>query len=348
MRWEVTRRNPYYSTMWRHSLAEHRKEPPRSSQEALIRQASIPTLGLIGVSGEPADPADSFDALGEEQLKQGWLSGAVHPITIRGLAALLIATLPKETLGQVGYACFTAARDEVEGQASRKIEAIQHLMQDNSAGLDDYVDEPIVSINPAASERKIGEAIYLLLKEWKDQRGLEERRDRSDKYEEYLQVWDLREGWNQGVYDRTTERTFVEIAEITHRSVSTLNNQYCRAFELIVGQPYSRERWLMCMGPIKLTEIIGMGMARTRRPTSSPASRPVPESIVMPVGLENATAMTQSVPANAEEDFSQLLMDLESLLSRGDSDAQIAAELELPPEAIAYVRKRGDMASLRA
>jgi hypothetical protein len=350
MRWEVTRRNPYYYVWWKLAKAEHRGEVIASPEDALLRQAAIPILGMIGVSGEPPDPATLFSELGADDLERGWRSGAVHPVTMRGLAAILLAALPKETLAPLGRLFLSAACEDVEDQPPRDIEAMQRLMTDACPGLDNYPDEPIVSINPAASERKIGEAINLLLREWKNQRELTERRDRSEKHEEYLEVWDLREGWRNGLYERRDELTLLEIAEITKRSLSTLNNQYCRAFDLIVGRPYSRELWFQLFGAIKLSDLIGAGVPRTRRPLTSPTPRPVPESVVSPVS-DDATSRTTTVvgcvEAGDDAGYLLLLNDIASMIERARSDEQISAELDLPADVVSYLRDRGDMSSLR-
>jgi hypothetical protein len=349
-RWEVTRRNPYYYLWWKWARAEHRRDVIASPKDAIYRQAAIPVLGLIGVSGEPPDPATAFPELGAEDLESGWLSGAVHPVTMRGLAAILIAGLPKDTLRQLGRTLITAGGDDVEDSPPKKIEAMQALTTANWPGLESFPNEPFVSVNPAASERKITEAIDQLLKEWKNQRGLEERRERTDKYDEYLQVWDMREGWSEGVYDRRTERTFTEIAATTKRSVSTLNNQYCRAFELITGHPYSRELWVAMFGPIKIAYVVSAGMSRTQRPMRSPVPRPVPESVISPEANDDSRS-TSSIIGSAEAGndvgYMQLIDDVRTMLNRGRSDAQISEELNLPLDAIAYLRARGDVDSLR-
>ena len=348
MRWEVTRRNPYYYVWWKAARAEHRKDVIASPEDGLLRQAAVPILGMIGVSGEPPDPATPFAALGADELEHGWLTGAVHPVSLRGLAAILLAGLPKESLGQLGMIFLEAACDDVENRPPRMIESMQRLTTETWPGLDDYPNEPFVSINPAASERKIGEAIDQLLKQWKGERGLDERRERTDKYEEYLQVWDLREGWHDGVYDRGTEQTFAEIAATTKRSISTLCNQYCRAFELIVGQPYSRELWLQLFGPIKLADVLGAGMARTRRPTASPTRRPVPESVVSnPVAEKSPPSVIATAESRDDAGYQQLLADITTMFDLGRTNAQICEELDLAPDAVAYLRRRGDVSSLR-
>lgn len=343
MRWEVTRRNPHYYAWWKLARAEHRKEIYVSSEDAALRSGAVVILGMIGVSGEPPDPATSFSELGAEDLDRAWLSGAVHPVSMRGLAGMLLAGLEKSTLRQIGSIFLDAAREDSDDRPPAKIEAMQRLTIVAHPGLDGYPDEPFVSINPAASERKISEAVDQLLKSWKEQRGLEERRERADKYEEYLQVWDLREGWQDGIYKRGSEQTYQEIQRLTKRSPSTLNNQYCRAFEMIVGRPYSRELWLEVMGPIKLYDVIGAGMTRTRRPTTSPTRRPVPDTVVSPVvDSTNKPTIVQGAASGDMIGFVELLHDIRALIDRGRSDSEIAIELELPEDAIASIRKRGD------
>jgi hypothetical protein len=350
-RWEVTRRNPYYFTCWRHAQAEHRNEPVRILGENLFRKAAVIILGQIGVSGEPPDPAITFAELGEAELQRGWLSGAAHPVTMRGLAMILLAALPQDAIEELGMLFLQAGLPDVEGKEPNKAQSMMRLTTSKYSGLDDFFDEPIVSINPAASERSINEAIDLLLNEWKRQRKILEQRIRSDKFAEYFEVWDLREGWSNGVYDRTAELTFKEIAEKTKREISTLNNQYCRAFELIVGHPYSREGWLQCFGTIKLSDIIGSGRARTRRPTAKPTARDVPDSVVSPSRANKKGGDPPSVVGNVIGDndgaFHSLLDDIARLIHLGRNDEQIADELELPKKAVVYLRKRGDLSFLR-
>ena len=355
MRWEVTRRNPYYYAWWKLARAEHRGDPIASPEDVCLRQAAIPILGMVGVSGEPPDPTKSFDQLGENELNHGWLSGAVHPVSHRGLAAILMVALPKDTLRQLGMMFLAAACADPDDGPSKKIEAMGTLTKASHPGLDDYPDEPFVSINPAASERQINQAIDILLKEWKEERELGQRRDRSDKHEEYLEVWDLREGWRGGVYDREAEHPFDEIAKQVGRSVSTVSMQYGRAFELIVGQPFSRELWAATYGPIKLADL-GDGILtpfRVRRPLTSPSPRPVPESVLAPQGDDDAgQSVTKRAPAgNDDTGMQQLIADIETLIDRGRTDEEIQAELDLRVEslaAIAYIRRRGDVSALRS
>lgn len=348
MRWEVTRRNPYYNVCWRAALADHRREPFETQKEALFGAASTMTLWTIGVSGEPVDPALPFEALGSDQLNLGWLSGAVHPATKRGLAGILLADLPKETLSQLADIFRLAAEsDDPEELLPKEVQALQCLQTAAGAGLDDFPDKPFVSIDPTASERKIAEAIAQLIKQWKSTLGVEDTRDRSDKFSQYLEAFDLREGWRDGDYDRTSELCFNEIARITGRTIKTLNNQYCRGFQLVTGSNYSREVWYRLFGPIKLSDLAGPGRSRTRRPTSSPTRIDVPDTTVTPGG-SGKTSIIDSVVRPSELGFEELLMDIETMIELGRTNAEIQNHLGVDKEAIDYLRSRTDALSLNA
>ncbi len=78
------------------------------------------------------------------------------------------------------------------------------------------------------------------------------------------------------------ERKLQDVAEDLGCSVTTVQNRYQRAFELIVGHPYSREMWVRVFGPLKLSRLYGPtpGSVSRRRPLRSPVRRDVPDSVV--------------------------------------------------------------------
>jgi hypothetical protein len=200
-------------------------------------------------------------------------------------------------------------------------------------GLDCYPDEPFVSVNPAASGRQISDAIAKLLPQWKEQRGLAEQRDRSDKYPEYLKVWDLREGWQDGAYDRTKERTLREIAGELGTPVPSVNNHYRSAFELVTGHPYSPEIWFQLFGLLKLSRLVDSqgGRVSQRRPLQSSTVRPVPEAVISPRGDDQTGAglvSSQSDP-RADQASAELLHDILELIKIGRSNQEIIDSLEL-------------------
>lgn len=347
-RWEVTRRHPYYQDWWKTARSHHQNEPVRHPAEPYFRQAAVAILAAIGVSGAPPDPMTEFGELESENLNPAWVSGCVHPITLRGIAAILVAGLPKETLGYVGLKLVEAGCDDKDGDAPRKIQALNELCTLHKPGLDAYPDEPIVSINPAASGRKIEDALSQLLRQWKAERELMERRDRSDKYSDYLHVWDLREGWNAGHYDRGREKRLRDVAAELKLGINTIHNHYRAAFELIAGHPYSPELWWRLFGPLKLSKLYGPmpGPVSRARPTSPKVGRDIPETVVRPTPTEgHALGLIAGRGDGGDHAFRRLLNDIRQLLAAGRSDEEIVEELELSDaaiDAVAYLRERDE------
>lgn len=348
IRWEVTRRHPYYLTYWNTARLHIRGELAGDPVGQLLGPTARAVLFSIGVTGEPVDPAQFFEVLGEEELDRAWLSGAVHPITCRGLAGLLLGSLPKDTLQTIGSILLHGGLDDTGGRPSHLIEAFQMLQEEEKPGLNDYVDEPIVSINPAASGRQVAAAIGELLKDWKSERELSEHRDRSDKYSEYLGVWDLREGWTGSNYDPRAEKTFQEIAASLGVSPSTVSNHYRRAFELITGHGYRPGLWyrIFLWHKIDLFGFEESPVSR-RRPSTSPSRVPVPESR-MGVNLDVVGATTNPADTPEAQELFDLMMDIEKLVSQGKSDREILGFLNMFDNAISswlirYIRRREDV-----
>lgn len=348
-RWEVTRRHPDYQIWWKTARAYHRNEPVSSPAESLLRQAAIVILPAIGVTGEPPDPANEFEQLEADELNSAWLSGAVHPITLRGMAATLMAGLPKDTLAFLGMTFLEATCDDKENEPPRRYQAMLALITSDKAGLETYSDEPLVSVNPAASARQISEAVSALLKQWKEERDLTDRRARADKYPDYLQVWDLREGWTGATYNRTAERKLKEIAHQLRLDVSTVNNHYRSAFELIIGYPYSPELWYREFALLKLAELASQGLPRVsgHRPLKSPTRRPVPESVLTKGDeVDRGDGPVSSAAATGgDQDVAEMIVDIHTLFKEGVTDEEVAERLGLSREAIpaiAYLRERGE------
>ena len=202
-------------------------------------------------------------------------------------------------------------------------------------------DEPIISINPGASEKQVFEALKPPLAGWKQRRNHFERRDRSDKCDLYFEVWDLREGWTGSGYDRARELPLKKIAQTLKRPISTVGDQYLRAFELVTGHGYRRELWFQLFGPIKIHDLVlRADIAKANiRPLKSPSRS------VIGVG-----SLTTEAVRGRELHAVDLRLDVDSFIRAGASDAEILKALELPETAsefVAYVRRRGDIPDKR-
>jgi DNA-binding CsgD family transcriptional regulator len=310
--------------------------------------AAIAHLDAIGVAVAPPDPATDFEQLGADSLNAAWQSGAIHPISLRGMAAVLLAWLPQETISALGAIMTQGSREDREGEPPHRIEAMIALQSLDKDGLNSFPDEPLVSINPAASGRQIGQAAAELLKDWKQERGLSERRDRAERYDDYLRVWDLREGWIGGQYDRERELRLRDVAERLGLSIQTAHSHYSSAFALIVGHGYSPELWHQLFGVLKKSELIDAqpGAVSQSRPSKSRTPRPVPETSLCPTSEEGRAqgVVSGAMAPGTGHGVWELTEDILTLVGRGLTDEQIVAELDLSPKAVAavaYIRKRG-------
>src|SRR5262249_12381335 len=145
-------------------------------------------------------------------LSSAWQNGAVAPITLEGLIGMLLASLPLDLCSQVSdifQAHATATTDEPQ---ARLYASLQRLAELKHQDLKSFPNTTVVGINVNAPERVIVKALEDQIKKWKQERNLSERRRRDDKLEEYLTVWDLREGWSGDHYDLGLERTLKQIA----------------------------------------------------------------------------------------------------------------------------------------
>jgi hypothetical protein len=338
-RWEATRRHPYYAMFWELAHAGYQNISFDAPDFDELRRVAVQGLYAIGVSGDPPDPALDFEALSGDQVNPAWLSGAVHPVSFQGLAGMLITYLEPAALNDLG-ALFLSIDP---AKPDSRMQAIERLMSLPHETFNQGPPEPYVSVNPAASGREIGEAIDALLAQWKALHGLSEQRVRSDKFDDYFRVWDMREGWSQGTYDRSRDLRLGEIAKELKQSHSTIDNRYRKAFELIVGYAYHPRMYHELFDIIKFSELVEGGDQqqrpdiRTERPKQK---KPVPESSLgdFASGRGPATSAA-SADDRATTDF---WLDLSDLIDKGRSDAEIGEEMELPIEAVVALRSRLD------
>jgi len=331
-RWEVTRRHPIYLSFWTSAARFYEHAPLLQPEEYALRQAAVALLGSIGVSGRPIDPCVEFEAFPNHDAAENLLAGSVHPVSNRGLIGLLIGALPKETLAQLG--CLFLQRFAADGnEDDQKCAALLQLARRSDPGLDAYVDTPILSISPVASQRVLERDLQQVLEQWRQSRDTPSQRERIDQYPQYLEVWDLREGWRDGAYDNSQELRLREVARHLQRPLSTVNNQYRRAFELITGHPYSPATWLRVFAMVKLlhhaVEVIG-NIAQ-RRPYQSPTLRLVPDSQISDPH-RGGTFVGGHARAPEDDRWQDLLADLSTFFAEGLSNEEILNQFQISLE----------------
>jgi hypothetical protein len=335
MRWEVTRRHPSYLVFW-NAQPPKSLEGPEDLKKTLIENlASIKqvALGAIGVSEKTIDPAIEFNDLGDVGIEAEWLSGVVHPVSMRGLASLLVSNLPKDSLQKIGMAILEAGLDDELGKEPRKIQSLAKIASYDHPDLNSFPLKSIVSINPNASGRKVQPEIASLLKKWKKEHQLPEKRDRSNSEQSCIEVWDLREGWRNGVYSPSLELRFQEIATKLEIPLTTAHARYKRAFEMVSGHTYSVSNWFALVGPIKTSRYVNAkALGGLSRNLVEKTTRDVPSSRLGRIqDSDNGFIELNSIAAREDHSVWDSLNDLEELFSAGKNNAQICTALNVKP-----------------
>jgi hypothetical protein len=347
MRWEVTRRHPYYLRFWQLGH-QHHCQPATDPTHRKLEESAALILQAIGVTGDPPPPSASVEALGATGLSQAWKSGAVAPLSFRGLVGMLLTGLPVDALAAVGQLLSATAAARDAGPAA-SYGAVSALYQLAHPALDAVPNRPVVGVNVQAPQRVILEALKELVRQWKQQEAIPEKRRRDDKLDQYLAVWDLREGWAGDGYDGSQEHTLRQIARQLGIPLSTAANRYRSAFRLIIGRDYSPPLWARVLGFLKLSEWVNpeaLPKLAGRRPWRDRQPRLVLESVVQPPGQgKDAPSILNTVGVSpAETGLVDLVLDIQDLLAQGKTNEEIAAALELTgpevTEVIDYYRQR--------
>src|SRR5262249_49163009 len=155
--------------------------------------------------------------------------------------------------------------------------------------------------------------------------------------DEYLQVWDLREGWADGRYDWKRTKRIREIASATNTPEGTVKNRYRAAFRYITGQEYTPELFDTLFGPLACHQSRWAGWRRSkqrRAETGSPKTITNTSSARDEGGRDSGILDQQPAGSYDPTVLVDLRTDILELAQRGRSHDQIAAELEISAEAV--------------
>lgn len=345
-RWEFTRRHPYYLQFWQPAREFHEQPSTDETTRALQEAASL-ILAAVNVAQNvsPPDPRNEFAILGADVIGSVWEGSAVAPAMIQTLALMLLLVLPKDERAQLGLLLTESAACDSSDSAQMN-SFYRRLTSLPGDVWKSFPDTPIVSINLLAPQRAITEAVETLVRRWKQEQGITETRRRDDKLDEYLAVWDLREGWANGAYDGTREKQFHEIAERLRVPLPTIQSRYQAAFKILTGHDYQPELWIRLFGPIKLSRLndpVGNSRLALYRPWRTKNRRPVSESVLLP-GRRDGDAprfLERAGITPSDIGLVELQLDVQDLIRRGQTDDQIRQALnpdrELPQDVLADV-----------
>lgn len=342
-RWEITRRHPYYLMFWN---AARPVGDNATDTERELHSAAQLILQQINVSDEPPPPSRGFDELDENELASCWKEGAIAPVQIRTLVTILVGRMLSDETKRAIADLLNRSID-IEAGTQQEYDFIYEVTKGEFPDFDKYLPNLIVTLNPKAPQRAVAMAVEDLVREFKAQHGIPEQRRRDDKLDEYLAVWDLREGWMNGEYDCRRELKLKEVASRLGISLKTAAGRYRSAFRQIIGHEYSAGLWSKVIGIPKLLGLLGIGLPRltVRRPSRTRRPREVPETVLSnPNAERNEQRFLQTAGLkNSDLEQIELWMDIETLIDAGRTDDEILDEMEFPhssesSELIRYLR----------
>jgi hypothetical protein len=261
---------------------------------------------------------------------------------------MALTDLPPELLVQIGR-LFIQCGERPEPEKAKPFALVRELSRMKHPVLDALPARPLLGINVHAPLRAIAEGVEALVGSWKAQQGIGERRRRDDKLDDYLAVWDRREGWVGDHYDLTKELTLREISQQLRIPLPTAANRYRSAFRLIVGREYTPPLWARVIGFLKVTQCLGpdqMPRRALRRPWEDRQPRAVPVTALQPDGdqPDSPGVLDTFGISDNEVGCVSLVNDIQAMIAQGRSNKGIKSALEMTtPEAeaaIEFLRQR--------
>lgn len=252
-RWEFARRHPYYEMFWR---SVHPFPGLDDESASLTRQGGALVLAAINVSTDTVAPSTEWAEI-EPRVRNPLIApSAISRVNLRKLVVGMMGTLSREQKQLVAEIMRRSAEIDDPGSAD-SYELLQDVIHGDHPNLEAHLPELMVKIRPRASDESISSAIRDIAQRFRRENDIQLSRLRVDRFDDYLKVWDLREGWNNGTYDRSNEHSLSAVAKLVSRPRQTVMDQYRSAFKLIVGQEYSRDCWEQVVGCFKLLGYIG-------------------------------------------------------------------------------------------
>jgi hypothetical protein len=339
-RWEFLRRHPDYHKCWQWANKYRRdylKLPPNDPQRQELewRKCEIAAGILSRLTGyawilEYPDPSLSA----QELSSRGWLSldgrDNVHAPTFATLVEAMLIGLPPNVRGIIGS--ILGGSIKAEDAAEEMLARIESLYQ-VAARTPELQARPdgLLSYNLHAPLRAIREEAACLIREQQERHGVKEARRRHEMLPVILKVWDMREGWQNGHYEKSASQTLKQIQSEIGIPFQTALDRYKSAYQLIIAEDYEPLHWSywfrreLLRSPSRLMT--------WRRPKSLRQS--VPEVTEAQLGasveyLSDCKAASESAPSCDESTQRLFLDDLRALFDKGKSNQDIIIELELP------------------
>jgi hypothetical protein len=320
--WEFLRRHPEYLRSWKKArlyLKTPPDDPERLRPEWRDIEQARRKMDLLTCNWRQQIYPDP--ALSAEDLRLASVDGkgAAQPLLYGYLIDMLVE-LPQPVRQAVGK-ILAGGGDEAD--------VIEQLTRLGFPELEKAPDG-VVFFDRDAPQRAIVEQLKRIVAKQKKNHGVKETRRRNDLLDDYLRVWDLREGWCGGAYNGAEEKSLRAIAEQSGDPLATVEARYKAAYLRIFGEDYDPVRWAIWFRDDKLGLSRWAGRRKPKVPTDSVTL--VPETVLGPTGgadPEDLEGILGSQIATDDAEYQRLEDDFLSLLGEGKSASEIKEKLEL-------------------
>jgi hypothetical protein len=328
-KWEFLRRHPEYIRRWKLAnlyWATPQNDPLRHDSDWCLCEEAA-TLWMPVLTGNLDRCTYPDPSLSAAKLAGGFLlkvAGQENArlSTHRALAEELL-NLPQSVQQVIGAILYGANSDGSMADLAKRRQCLALLR-------DKELDEPPVGFlefNLHAPLEGILEQVAKLVKEQKAKHSIGQARRRPDVLDDYLQVWDRREGWENGRYEPRGEKKLRDIAVETGTVLETVRDRYQAAYRLVFGEEYHPWRWAFWF-----RRKIGLSATAGRRKPKTPrvSVAEVPETTLTTEATDDAPGIleSQADTTNAQA-YESFMNDLKCLFDRGRSNQEIIAELAL-------------------
>jgi len=330
-----------------HSCQQAEDEDPWPDLRRMPEFINI--YSCLRLVGDPIDPSTDL-AEDDQGNMPGLFRSSIQPISVRQIVGLLTKVLPADLLRQVATV-FNTTADGKDGliPPEKTLAALSDLLQAEDDELDRLLNAPFYSISPVAPRESWIAEIVAVQEEWRERFELDPQRDRSSNHADYFRVWDMREGWSDGAYQRDDAHPLRDIAKEFRINESTAKSRYLRAFQLISGHKFTPENWFKLMGVQQLSELFDPHIPTVLRQRT--LRRPVPREIdttTISEGKYSAPEVEAPRPSREVDGMSgpEIASQILQLIAVGRTDDQIMDELYLEEDtrpAVEEIRRRGDL-----
>lgn len=340
--WQFTRRHPYYLSYqpWAKAYRDqHALDAIAESDRWKVEFAVEVLQDMLSWVGPPFyDPANNSAADNELESNAG-----VSTTTYRNHFLALLHQLPWEVRRVLAVYFSQNHEDGTQlWELSRAVRALPYRE------LDEIMERSVI-FDPQVPMRSLLDGFEKIVKGQQSPSPSRRRVD-STTLDEYLAVWDQREGWHDGSYDGLRERRLRDIAQESQSPLATVQNRYRSAFKHITGQDYEPRIWGALFFPIKLNAS-KFGGWRNKKLRGSNVILRSAKSIRAGRGNDDqakkAGTLELADPISDPTEYASLISDITSLFKQDKTNEEIVNEFdfknkELGLEAIQWLRERDD------